>query len=423
MKGESRKKSNMSVGGQSALPNFNVDNTDKYIIKDLGINKEKEKKEKTPYAVKKIAIISFAVLLIITIIFTIRFVNFNVAEMLWKTSVTKGSDSVNNKSIRYCSFRNGLLRISNDGVTYIDEVGNVKWTISYNMKEPLYVSNDDYAVIANKNGYEFYVFDFEGLIGENTTTMPIVKISMAKNGIIYILQNNSENSYINVYDKYAKEIDISIKTNIDGDGMPLDIGVSSDGTELVVSYACLSDSEVYTKATYYNFDDVGQNLNSKRVVGEFIEDFDDKFIGRVHFFDSIYSCIIFDGGVYFVSTRDKGKPEIFVKHDFEDAIDSISYNDDYLVLIFDTKKMLVLSRNGSIIADKELDFDYESFYISDNYIIFIYGKRIMIYDARGRMIFDKELDMQTQYVAKKRNFIFTELLIGLIDGVECIRFY
>ena len=47
----------------------------------------------------------------------------------------------------------------------------------------------------------------------------------------------------------------------------------------------------------------------------------------------------------------------------------------------------------------------------------------MIYDSRGRMIFDKEMEVDVQYVAKKKSLLFTELLIGLIDGVECIRFY
>ena len=47
----------------------------------------------------------------------------------------------------------------------------------------------------------------------------------------------------------------------------------------------------------------------------------------------------------------------------------------------------------------------------------------MIYDIRGRMLFDKEVDGLVQYVAKKKSLFFTELLVGLTDGVECVRFY
>ena len=85
--------------------------------------------------------------------------------------------------------------------------------------------------------------------------------------------------------------------------------------------------------------------------------------------------------------------------------------------------MMIFNKGGTLIADKTIDFDYENFYISDNYVIFLYGNRVMIYDIRGRMIFDKELEMEVQYVAKKKSLFWTELLVGITDGVECIRFY
>ena len=85
--------------------------------------------------------------------------------------------------------------------------------------------------------------------------------------------------------------------------------------------------------------------------------------------------------------------------------------------------MIIFDKTGNLLADKTIDFDYENFYLSDDYAIFIYANRVMIYDMRGRMIFDKEMEMDIQYVAKKKSLLFTELLVGLIDGVECIRFY
>ena len=426
MPGKSRKKIFMSKKGeQKALPSFNVEkiNRDEFIIKDLGIKKEKKVDQKKVINLKFTAILVFILLLIGTLLFAIRFVNFNVTEMLWKTSVTKGSDNINNKSIKYDSFKNGLMRISNDGITYINDTGEVKWTISYNMKDPIFESNENYFAIADRNGYEFYIFDENGVCGNNTVTNLIQKISLSIDGILYILQSDEENSYVNVFRSRGEAIDLSIKTTLTGDGSAIDLSTSDDGIELAVAYECLTDDKLYSKATYYNFGEVGQNANSKRIVKEFISELDNKFLARVYFFDSDNSFLIYDGGVYFVSTKDPANPFIAQKKEFDIKIRSISYNKKYLVMVFEDNRMIVFGKDGSLLADKVIDFDYEKFYISDDYAIFLYGNRVMIYDSRGRMIFDKEMEVDVQYVAKKKSLLFTELLIGLIDGVECIRFY
>lgn len=428
MLGKSRKKfdiKNINLGEQNALPSFKVkkNSKDDFIIKDLGIKKEKKVDRKNRINLKFIAIFVFVLLLIGTALFAIRFINFNVTEMLWKTSVTRGSDNINNKSIKYDSFKNGLMRISNDGITYINDKGEVRWTISYNMKDPIYKNNNKYFAIADRNAYEFYIFDENGLRGNNTVTNPIQKISLSSDGILYILQSDEENSYINLYRSGGEEIDISIKTNLTGDGTAIDLGTSDDGEQLAVAYVCLSNEKLYTKATYYNFGEMGQNVNSKRIVGEFIDEFNDKFLARAYYFDNENSALIYDGGVYFVSTKNPTKPIISSKREFDIKIRSISYNNDYLVLVFEDNRMIIFDKVGTLLADKKIDFDYENFYISDDYVIYLYGNRVMIYDSRGRMIFDKEMEVDVQYVAKKKSLLFTELLVGLIDGVECIRFY
>lgn len=438
MIGKSRKRDNSSInnndyGERNALRNFNEKKieTDDFIIKDLGVNKDSKgasagiakKLVDKKINLKKISIVTFILLIVMTILFSIRFIRFNVVEMLWKTSVTKGSDNVNNKSIRYSSFKNGLMRISNDGITYINNIGEVKYTISYNMKDPIYESNDNYFVIADRNGYEFYIFDKDGMSGNNFLTNPIQKISISKEGVVYILQSDEESSYINVFRNNGEEIDISIKANLTNDGMPIDISTSDDGTELLALYICLSNNDIFSKATYYNFEDAGKNANSKRIVGEFVDELNNKYLARVHFFDNKTSCLIYDSGIYFVSTANLAKPTITGNVEFEYKIKSISYNSDYVAFVFENNEMMIFNKGGTLIADKTIDFDYENFYISDNYVIFLYGNRVMIYDIRGRMIFDKELEMEVQYVAKKKSLFWTELLVGITDGVECIRFY
>lgn len=412
------------------------DDTDELIISDLGVNKDKastgtSRKKlavKSIFDLKKINIKAFALfvlafLMLITFIFIFRFINFNATILLWKTNIARSSENINNKSIEYASFKNGLMRISNDGMTYIDENGEVRWTISYNMKDPIYEKNGNFFVIADRNGNNFYVFNKEGKVGENTTTNSIVKISVSEEGIIYILQSDENNSYVNVFRNTGIPVDITIKTNLTEDGMPIDLGTSNNGEELVMAFVCLNDDTIYTKATYYNFADAGKSANQKRIVAEFREEFNDKFLARVKFFDDTKSCLVYDGGIYYVSTADASNPSISNNLRFDDRMKSISYNEKYIAVVFENDKLMSFDNRGNTLCSRDITPNYDEFYIDEDYIVFLYGNRVMIYDIRGRMLFDKEVDSNIQYVAKKKSLFFTELLLGLIDGVECVRFY
>lgn len=418
MVGRSRKRiveDKKKKGAKVELPSFASHKTAKdYDVKKDDLIIVEEKKQKKGFSIKKFAIIACLLLVIATLVFVLRFINFNVTEMLWKVSLTRGSSEVNNKSIRYEGFLNGMVRISNDGITYISSIGEVKWTISYNMKEPIYECNKKYFSIAERNGFDFYIFDTNGLVYNSQSKHPIQKISLTDIGELFLLESDDENSYISHYDINGKTIGRTISTNLTSDGMPIDISASSSGESFLVDYTCLSDNSIYSKATYYDDEDV---------LGEFITELADKFLARVHFFDSDKSCLIYDDGIHFVSYENVATPKINHTITFDEKIRSITYNDRFLAIITEKNRLLILNKSGDILSDKIIDFDYDNFYINDDYIIFICDHRVMISDERGRIIFDKEMNMDIEYVAKKKSLFFTELLLGLIDGVECIRFY
>ena len=403
---------------------------DDLIITNLGANKDlKEEKhfkfsfDKKNINIRTFAISIFVILFILTAIFVFRFINFNATLLLWKTNLARKSENVNNKSISYQSFEKGLMRISNDGITFIDDSGDVNWTVSYNIKDPIYEVKNKYFVIADRNGNNFYIFNKDGLVGENTTTYPIVKISVSQDGILYVLQSDDNSSYINVFRENGNAIDIAIKTNLSDDGMPIDIATSKDGENLLVSFVCLNDDDVYTKATYYNFGDNNTNVNLKKISVEFIDELNDKFLARVNLFSDDKSCLIHDSGIFFVNDALNSKPKIANSVEYNAKINSIAYNEKYIALTFDDKRLLSYDSSGNVLCDRKIDFDYDRFYIDDDYLIFILGNIVKIYDIRGRMIFDKEVNQGIEYVAKRKGIFFTEFLLGLIDGVECIRAY
>ena len=87
------------------------ESVDDLIISDLGVNKDTASRKRSEFKFKKInirivAVIVLVVLVLATLIFVLKFVSFNSATLIWKTSLTRGSENVNNKSIEYASFKN-----------------------------------------------------------------------------------------------------------------------------------------------------------------------------------------------------------------------------------------------------------------------------------------------------------------------------
>ncbi len=59
----------------------------------------------------------------------------------------------------YVKFSDNVLKVTKDGVAYIDATGNTVWDCSYSMKMPEVVVNGDYAAVADMNGRDVYIFN------------------------------------------------------------------------------------------------------------------------------------------------------------------------------------------------------------------------------------------------------------------------
>lgn len=413
-----KNKKNDSI--KSIKNRLNKENKDELVITNIGANRKKEAKNSGKgISSKKLIIISSIVLLLLIIVYGISYINFNITEKLWKVSLTVNSESVNNNSIQYCGFENGIMRVSNDGITYVNSEGVIKWTISYNMKDPIFSKEGRLFSIADRHGSQFYIFDEDGLVGSGTSSYQIDDMSLSNSGIMYLLQSDSDNSYVFSYNKNGEQLTNQITSNITTKGMPLNISTSADGSELVLAMTKILDNNICTKASYYNFN--GITDNKEFLIKEIEEELQDKFLAKVHFFDNERSFLLYEDGIIFISTSDPTNPTIIKKIELKERINSISYDNENLVMTLDNGKYVVYGKNGEIICNKQYDSNYDRFYIDNNCIVFIYGEHVKIFDIHGKSIMDRNLDTMVQYVAKKDSLLFYDLIIGLTDGVECIR--
>lgn len=412
--------------------NVNKETNDLLIVRPKNLDKSKndEKKAKINLKLKiMIGIIIFLVF-ICSIIFIIKNFDFGISNLLWTVRTTEGSNDVNNKSIKYCHYGSGIMRISNDGITYIDGVGNTRFTISYNMKEPIYDYTNKYFVVADRNSYNFVIFDYMGQIGKNRTKSPIQKVNITENGTIAILEKNDvedvAENIIELFDKTGKSLKLDINDSFLLSGIVTDFSISDDAKTIITSNVNIVDDYISSKIVLYGIIDDGIKKTIKK--NDELSDFGSMYIGRVHHFNNNKIVCFYDGGMIFIDidANDKLNKKYIIEND--KIMRSISYNDNYVAIIFEDNTLVTYNNNGDIISSANLDsgldkFSYDNFYIDDNYIIFINDKTINIYNVNCMKILSKDMISKVVYIVKKDSILFSRIIVGYLDGVECLQFY
>lgn len=311
--------------------------------------------------------------------------SFSVA---WEKEI--GTNTASSEAFRgYEPFAKGFLRYSKDGAAYLNGDGEPIWERSYQMQNPIAAVSGDYAVIADQFAQSLYIFNDSSNTGAATTVLPITQVTISETGVVYAILKDEKADYITAFKADGSAIDLSIKSVITGDGYPLDISVSPDGTELLTSYVSIENSRLVQKVIFRNFDEVGKEADARRVVGGFTEEFDGHIVGRVHFSSNEYSQAFYDGGIAFFSTKVLTSPALLSQETFEEEINSIAYSDKYAAVVLNTNegempyRLVVYKANGAKLSSVDFDFPYTSFEISGNEILLYNENACRVYDLRG----------------------------------------
>ena len=432
------KKTNNNINskiGHSRKKSVTKDIKDKKQIKLPQLsNLKKQAKQNTQQ--KKLSIKDLSVRTIVIICFVLFFLLFmyllinrryDNSSLIWRYYYSTNSFGAKS-NIKYDLINNNTIRWTNDGVTEIGDDGNIRWTMSYNIKSPIYVKKGKYFVISGIGENKIYLFNENGIVAESNTDFPVLKIDLSENGIVYALLDGGESSFIEVYNAYGERLDITIKSLLRENGMPVDIAVSNDGTELMVSFLYLDNTTANTRVVFYNFDEVGKNKDANRIVGGFDSEYKGKYVSKVKFFDNKKSICFYDGGITFFSTKILTSPTIVSNIKFDDIIRSIAYNDDYVALVLENEKnkqlsFVVYSNDGKELSNKKINFMYDNFMLSNDYVVFTHNTHVYIYDINGNEKLNREYNDDLYYVGKKKKFIVNELVLGASDYCDCVSVY
>lgn len=335
---------------------------------------------------------------------------YSTYETSWQIDMNEGS------LVGYERLGSNVLKYTKDGASYTDNKGKTIWSESYEMKTPIVSVNGDYAAIADRQGNAIYICSVDGKHGQATTILPISRISVSGTGIVAAVLEDASASYITFFKKDGSALDITVKTKMFGDGYPLDIALSEDGTQLMCSFIYLQNGEMKNRVVFYDFSEVGKNVPN-RLVGGFDEPFSGTMVPRVVYMGTPYSCAFSGNGLTFFSSRNLASPELVTQISIEEEIQSIFYSDEYAAAIVKNttgeyaSRLELYQKDGSHVLSKEFTYEYTHADIDDDLIILYNEDSCKVFNLDGTEKLYASFDFPISKIRKGR-FSNTLVLTG-----------
>lgn len=336
---------------------------------------------------------------------------YHTYEVSWELPINEGS------LVGYEYFGSNILKYTKDGASYMDNRGRNVWTESYEMKSPILAVNGSFAAIADQQGNSIYICNEEGCQGVASTVLPISKVAVSGTGIVAAVLEDSTSSYITFFKKDGSNLDITVKTKMAGDGYPLDITLSKDGTQLMCSYVFLQNGELRDRVVFYDFSEIGKNVPN-RLVGGFDEPFSGTMVPRVSYLAEPYSCAFSGNGPVFFSSRNLASPELVRQIDMsQDSIESVFFSDEYAAVVVrnnggeDQDRMEVYKADGSHVMTKTFTYEFTDADIDEDLIILHDDHSCRVFNMSGVEKLNAEFDFMISKICKGR-FPNTLLVTG-----------
>lgn len=323
----------------------------------------------------------------------------------------------------YEKFGDNILKYTKDGASYIDKSGNTVWSLSYELKSPMCYINGDYAVIADRQGNSIYICNKEGNQGMATTLLPILRVSVSAYGVTAALVEDSQASYITFFKSDGSTLDWGIKTVMAKNGYLMDVSLSPDGTQVMLSDLYLQDGALKNRIVFYNFSEFGKSYPD-RLVGGF-DEFAEELSPRVRFLDEGHACAFSDSQIAFFSLENVTSPEMVKQVPMEEEIRSITYSDKHVGVIVNTLsgenpyRMDVYKANGDLAFSREFDYPYQQFDIDGDFVILYNENSCRLYSMSGRERFAGTFDFTVSKVTKGGPF--NSLILTGGDTIREIR--
>lgn len=293
----------------------------------------------------------------------------------------------------YLAFGNNILTYSKDGANCMDGKGSVLWNQTYEMQNPMIDINGSVVAIGDYNGRTIYVMNTTGSLGEITTNLPIRSFSVAANGIVAVVLDDSRITRINIYDTAGNEL-VKSETTMDKSGYPIDISISPNGELLAISYFYVDSGSMKTSIAFHNFGEVGKNLSSDRFVSGY--DYQGTIVPFIKFMNENTAFAVSDDRIMFFTGNEK--PLSSAENLLSEKVQSIFYNNEYVGLVFmntegqEKYRLDVYNTGGTCVTSKSFDMEYTNIIFHKDEFIICSETEYSVNNMRGLERFGDKFD-------------------------------
>lgn len=347
------------------------------------------------------------------------FVLYNQLHTFNDYIITESIENVVSPGTKYEAIGKYIYRYNSDGVSCVSRSNELKWSITYNMQAPIADVCGRTMVIAEQQGNQVYVVNEEGQIGFFETLLPILKVRVSKQGVVAVVLEDDNVTWINLYKADGTAI-ASDKTTVAESGYPLDMDLSPDGEKLAVSYLGIEEGIMQTDIVFYHFGSAGQAENDYVVSRTTCQEV---VMPEIYFTGNACAVAVSDNG--YVVFKGSNEPKQSAVVSFDQEIVSCFHDDDRIGFLFaDTTgeadyRMEIYNYRGKRKAKRLVNADFDEVKMQDGQIIMFSEKECHVFTASGRKRFDSPYEKTVQDIFYFSSF--RKYLVITNDSFDRIR--
>ncbi|MCH5264059.1 MAG: hypothetical protein J1F42_14215 [Lachnospiraceae bacterium] len=280
-------------------------------------------------------------------------------------------------------FAGYLLTYSKDGAGCMDIKGNAVWNQTFEMQNPMVDMCQNVVAIGDYNGRSIYVMDTGGVMGNITTNKPVRDFCVSSNGVVAVVLDDTDTTWIYLYDAKGKEL-VYFRTTMKDSGYPIKVSISPNAQLVCVSYLFVDSGQMKSSVAFYNFGDVGQNSTNNYVSGY---DYLDAIVPLTDFLDNKSLFAVSDDRIMFYGGAQK--PVVIAESLISETVQSVYYGDEYVGLVFISSesssryRLDVYHKSGEFRQSIEFDIDYRDILFREDQIIIYNESECRIYNSNG----------------------------------------
>lgn len=310
-----------------------------------------------------IEVVAIVVILVVAIELLYALRSFESYEI--RNSVERSNTDVT----QFAEYNRYILEYSNDGISCVTHNREMIWNQSYEMSNPQIDACGKYLVVYDSGGSDIYILAENGLQSHVETTLPIQTVCVAEQGTIAVLMRNGAEAQVKLFGKDGNELANGMFYGEKG-GFPIDIALSHDATKLAVDMIDVSQGDVNTTISFYNFGSVGQsqidnNVGTYTYKGILIPEID--YLSDTKMLAlGTGKILMFDGAQ---------KPELTQEILLEQDVLSYFHNDKYVGIVYDgiemekTCHVKVMDLKGNVVMENDISISYDEIeFLSNNEI-------------------------------------------------------